>query len=137
MIKPIRQEDVFGCGVACVAYICGLNYTQALNLFRNGKIKAQRSGFLCKDIVRVLKQLGKKYEYRYVTSKIKQKIYKERVIVFIKKSKKYPAGHYLCRAKDGWMDSWINFPKSKDIRRARAGFRKRLPGKAIYAILPI
>lgn len=32
------------------------------------------------------------------------------------------------------MDPWINFQKDKNVKNCEAGFRKRLPGKPIYAI---
>jgi hypothetical protein len=31
----VRQEDGFGCGVACVANLLGVSYQQALQLFYN------------------------------------------------------------------------------------------------------
>ena len=59
-------------------------------------------------------------------------MYQPNAIVYVKKSKKYPAGHYLCRLGHKWMDPWINFP-DRDIQ---AGFRRRLPGKPVYVIFP-
>ena len=62
-------------------------------------------------------------------------MYQPNAIVYVKKSKKYPAGHYLCRLGYigyKWMDPWINFP-DRDIQ---AGFRRRLPGKPVYVIFP-
>jgi hypothetical protein len=32
------------------------------------------------------------------------------------------------------MDPWINFTENKNIKKAKAGFRARLPGKAIYVV---
>ena len=57
----------------------------------------------------------------------------EGVIVFIERSKKYPAGHYVIKTKKGWMNSWINFP---NIFPAESGFQKDLPGKAQWIIYP-
>jgi hypothetical protein len=35
------------------------------------------------------------------------------------------------------MDPWINFSsRMPDLTRAKSGFRKRLPGEAIYVIYP-
>ncbi|MEK7160371.1 MAG: cysteine peptidase family C39 domain-containing protein [Patescibacteria group bacterium] len=129
-MKPTRQEDAFGCAVACVAFVLNIKYKYATELFKNGKKKARSSGFYCKEIVEVFKNTGFKYQYKYIKPKIRNKIYQQNAIVFIKKSKKYHYGHYLVRFENKWMDSWINFPDKK----IKAGFRKRLPGKAIYAI---
>lgn len=130
--EPVAQKDVYGCSVACVAYILGLKYKNAKKLFSNSSY-AKTRGFLCKDIINALKRKGLDYQYKRTKPKIKTLIYKSNNIVFIARSKKYPAGHYLCRTKDKkWMDPWINFPS--DIKKAKSGFRKRLPCRAIYGI---
>lgn len=133
VMKPIVQEDSFGCGVACVANILDITYLEALELFEDGQLKASTIGFYCKDILRVFEYKNIKYEYKYIKPKLKKKIYKDKVIVFLKRSKKYPAGHYLCRINNKWLDSWINFPNENK----KSGFRKRLPGKSIYLISPV
>ena len=130
-MSPVKQEDELGCGVSCVAFILSISYENALDLFINGIRKAKSQGFLCKDLVTVLKKAGLSYEFKYIKIKIRKKIYKENTIVYLRKSKKYPLGHYLVRSDNRWMDPWINFP-SEDIK---AGFRKRLPEKPIYSIL--
>lgn len=130
-MKPIKQRHPYGCGVACTAFILNTSYQNALRLFEKGKEKAENSGFFCKEIVGVLENAGMSYTYKYVNDRVRKKIYKSGTIVFIKRSKKYPSGHYLTRYKNVWMDAWINF--SDDNKKA--GFRKRLPGRPIYAIL--
>lgn len=132
-MKIIVQKDSFGCGVACVANILSIEYDEALKLFINGKDKALKNGFYCKEIINVFKLKNINYKYKYINQKIKRKIYTEKVIVFIKRSKKYPAGHFLCRINKLWFDSWINFPE----KNKKSGVRKRLPGKPIYLIFPI
>ncbi|MBI5060761.1 MAG: hypothetical protein HZB67_00425 [Candidatus Aenigmarchaeota archaeon] len=134
--KAIKQRSLFGCGIACVAYTLGVEYERALKLFKEGRRKAMTKGFVCREIVKALERGGKQYEYRYMNRRMKNKIYEKGTIVFIKRSKKYTFGHYLCRAEKSWMDPWINFQKNKDVIKAKAGFRKRLPGKASYVILP-
>lgn len=134
---PIIQEDSLGCGVACVAFVIGFNYQKTLKLFKKGGHKFNNQGFYCKELAGVLNNQGRNFEYRYIKGKTRKKIYQDNVIVFIKRSKKYPLGHYLCRYKKLWMDPWINFPENKNIKETRAGFRKRLPGRPIYAIIPI
>ncbi|OGD62322.1 hypothetical protein A2215_03765 [Candidatus Berkelbacteria bacterium RIFOXYA2_FULL_43_10] len=132
-MKPVVQKHPFGCAIACVAHVLGIRYDNALTLFRNGSRKAKNEGFYCRDII---KTLGNSYYYFYVKDRKRKLIYREGTIVYIRKSKKHPAGHYLAKTPDGWMDPWINFPENKDIRDAKAGIRKRLPGKAMYTITP-
>ena len=132
--KPIVQEHLLGCAIACTAFILGSNYKSTIKFFKNGKKRARNLGFYCKEIVEVLNNSKGNFEYRYIKDKMKRKIYQDNTIVFIKRSKQYPVGHYLCRFKGFWMDPWINSPKNKNIKEAIAGFRKRLPGKVIYAI---
>jgi len=134
--KPVLQKHPFGCGVACVAFILGRNYSATLKLFRDGKCKVKNRGFYCKEIVEVLNKKEAEFEYKYIKDGVRRKIYQDYSIVFVKRSKKYPVGHYLCRYKNIWIDPWINFQKNQNIKEAEAGSRKRLPGKAVYVILP-
>ncbi len=129
-MKAIKHEDPHGCSVACIASVTGITYQEALRLFPNGKEKADKTGFYCREIVSALEKKNIRYKYGYIKSRIRSKIYKDGTIVFIKRSKKYPTGHYLCRVNKTWMDPWINFPEMNK----KAGFRKRLPGKSIYLI---
>ena len=131
-MNAIAQEDLYGCGVACLASVADVTYKQALKLFINGKNKAMRVGFYCPEFVAALAKKGLNYEWRAIKSpKVKNRIYHEGTIVFIQKSKKYPGGHFLSRGEGMWMDPWINYP---DIN-IKAGFRKRLPEKPIYVVM--
>jgi len=132
MKSPISQKDNFGCGVACLAFVTNKSYGKVLNGL--GKEKAKTRGFYCRELVNYLNKIGYQAEFHYLNKKWRRKIYQDKTIVFIKRSKQYPFGHYLVRYQNFWMDSWINFQKSKDIKNAKAGFRKRLPGKPIYGI---
>lgn len=131
-MRPVAQQDLYGCGVACVAFILNISYKKSLSLFVTGKKRAATVGFHCKEIILVFKKSGLNYKLSYCGCKSKKNFYKNRTIVFIKRSKKYYSGHYLCSFEGKWMDSWINFPYEK----RKAGFRKRLPGKSLYALLP-
>lgn len=130
-MKLVKQEDDFGCGAACVASILKRSYQDTLDLFENGKNRARIEGFYCGEIVTVLNSNNLVYEFKYIKPSIQRRIHKAGTIVFIKRSKKYPFGHYLLRTEKGWMDPWINFPQKK----IKAGFRTKIPGKPIYAIL--
>src|SRR3989344_8579991 len=127
-MKSITQKDNYGCGIACVAFVWKVSYDYAKKNYFGKPHQANILGYLCKDIVKALSKDKKNYSYKYVKKRIK---FKENTIVFIKRSKEYPAGHYLVYTKKGWMDPWINFDKLKpDIKKAKSGFRKRLPGRA-------
>ncbi len=126
---PVAQEDPLGCAVACVAFRLGMSYRDALKLFNDGEDRVKKKAdFYCREIVQILNSQGLSYGYRYIKKRCRRSIYKPGSIVFIKRSKKYPVGHYLCRANNGWMDPWINIP----FGDRKAGFRKRLPGIPTY-----
>lgn len=132
MLNPITQKDNLGCAVACAAFVLNKTYDEVKNDFKQNK-----NGYLCKEIIAVLNKNGKNYVYGYLTQKLRRKVYKVGTMVFIKRSNKYPAGHYLARANNCWMDPWINFKKDKNINNAKSGFRKRLPGMPIYGLFQI
>lgn len=132
-MKLVTQQHSYGCAIACVAILLGINYREALSLFKNGKAKAENTGFYCREIVGVLNAAGLNYRHLFSKRYPKRKIYRSGVIVFLRRSRKYPAGHFVCRLHGKWMDPWANFPKQ--IREA--GFRKRLPEKLAYVIFPI
>ena len=68
--------------------------------------------------------------WKKLDDKSRNETYKNYSIVFIKRSRKYPYGHFLARYKNRWMDPWINLP-DKNIK---AGFREILPNEATYLI---
>jgi len=132
--KSITQKHEFGCGVACVAFVVNKSYEEAVEIL--GRKRAAKKGFYCRDLVKVLKRFNLNYSFRYLQPRLKQKIYQDRIIVFIKRSKKYPFGHYLVRYKNLWMDPWINFSTNKKINEAKSGYCKRLLGRPIYGLFP-
>ncbi len=133
-MRPISQEHNFGCGAACVAFVLKKNYSEVIHVL--GKVKAKSKGFYCKDIIKVLAKFGLVYSYKYLKPKLKRKIYKSGIIVFIKRSRRYPTGHYLVRYEGLWMDPWINYQENRSIQGAESGFRKKLPGIPIYGLFP-
>ena len=133
MKQSIVQKDDFGCGAACVAFAANTTYKEAVKLL--GHEKAKTRGYYCKELVYALKYFGLKYEYRYVNYRVKRNLNKDSTIVFIKRCKRYPFGHYLIRCENKWMDPWINLDSANpDIVNAKSGFRNKLPGKAEYII---
>ncbi|MBI2621632.1 MAG: hypothetical protein HYW63_03255 [Candidatus Levybacteria bacterium] len=129
-MKAVRQEHFSGCAVACVAFVLRTNYKSALKSFDKGSERARIRGFYSREIIVALERNGLKYALKYVGRK-KNDDYPKGTIVFTKRDSKRPFGHYLCKTEKGWMDPWINFPRLS----AKAGFRKHLPGKAVYAII--
>ncbi len=133
-MESVTQQDNYGCGVACVAYISKRTYRATLKTLDAKAAKTR--GFACKDLVIGLNTIGHSYTYSYLPGKLKRKIYADGVIVFIKRSEHYPAGHYLVRSQNKWMDPWLNFKKDRNIKKAESGYRARLPGKPVYALFP-
>lgn len=135
MRKSITQEFDYGCGVACYAFALKITYAEAA--MQSGQAQANSDRFWVKDFRETLNHAGLKYISKHVKPRIRNKIYKEGTIVLIRRSKLYPTGHYLIRHNGEWMDPWINLPYNINIRQAESGFRKRLPGKPMYSILPV
>jgi hypothetical protein len=134
-MKLTAQKHYFGCGFACLASLLEIEYIQAFNLIEGGEQKAVGSGLLCREVVTILQQQGFiNSHYKYLKPRLKRTIYHDGTIVFIKRSKRFPVGHYLIRAEGQWMDPWINFQQNNDAFLAQSGFRKRLPSTPIFAI---
>lgn len=131
IIKSLtKQEDPFGCGIACVAAIVGTSYAKAKDLF-DKKENAETRGFFCKEISLALLKMGHEYKLKKA-DRFKEKL-KEGDIVFIKRDKNYPHGHFLVKIGPYWMDSWVNLPNVP----VEAGFRRKLPGTPQYILRKI
>lgn len=134
MEESVTQKHNFGCGAACVAFIANKKYSDIITVL--GEEKANRVGFSCKELVGTFDSLGLFYNYSYLTSSRRVLLDGDGIIVFIRRSKEYPAGHFLARHKDLWMDPWINFSINDNINESKSGFRKKLPGDPIYILHP-
>lgn len=134
MRKSITQEHGYGCGIACFAFACDISYAAAAGFL--GEAQANSNRFIVKDFVRELNRYGKPYKASHV--KPNQRIeYEEGMIILIRRSRRYPVGHYLIRYADSWMDPWINLRNDPNFAHAKSGFRKRLPGKPMYVLRSI
>jgi len=132
-MKSVTQEHSSGCSVACVASVLGISYKRALKLFEKPEYAGTR-GYYCREIVNALKNGGKRYSYAFLKPNKKKLARIPGSIIFIRKSIRYPLGHFLARCDDiRWMDPWINYP---EVKSAKSGFRKTLPGKASWVIYP-
>ena len=129
-MKPIAQEALMGCAIACVASLAGISYKKMRGYFYNGKTKERISGFYNRDIISSLSKIGVSAK-AYSIKRWGNKRIRVGTIVFIERLEKHPAGHYLLKTKRGWMNPWINYP---DINPAKAGFQKRLPSRARWVI---
>ena len=134
MRQSITQESDYGCGLACYAFALGISYKEAERQL--GEKQANSNRFYVKDLTLSLNKAGITYKSNYIKPYIHRIIYREGSIVLIRRSKTYKVGHYLIRHEGKWMDPWINLPMNNDIKQAKSGFRKRLPGKPIYVIYP-
>jgi hypothetical protein len=134
MRKSVTQEFEYGCGIACFAFVVNVSYGEAARLL--GKKQSNSNRFWVKDFLYQLNRAGLKYRSMHIGKKYKRRIYNDGTIILIYRSKKYPVGHYLIRHEGQWMDPWINLPANNNIEHAESGFRKRLPGKPMYALLP-
>lgn len=134
MRESITQEFDYGCGIACFAFALDITYQQAVQQL--GEVQAGSTRFWIKDFTAALNNSDKHYIAKHIKPPMLRKIYTEGTIILIRRSKLYPTGHYLIRHNGHWMDPWINLPIDKDINNAKSGFRKRLPGKPMYALLP-
>ena len=129
-MKSITQEESMGCSIACVAMALNKSYKSTKKLFDNPEYALTR-GYYCREVVKALNKKEKDYVFSKINEKNKSLLKNEGIIVFIKRSKKYPAGHYLIKTKKGWMNPWINFP---NISPAKSGFQKNFPGKVQWII---
>lgn len=129
-MKSITQEDIMGCGIACVAYSLKKSYPTTKKMFSHPEY-ASTKGYSCKALINVLNKKAGKYKFAKATEKNKSLLNKNGTIVLLEKSKKYPSGHYLIKTKKGWMNPWINLPK---ITPAKSAFQENLPGRAQWLI---
>mgnify|MGYP001560080035 CR=1 FL=1 len=129
-MKSITQERPMGCGIACAASLAGFSYKQMRRHFENGEMKDYTSGFYNRDIINALAKIKIKAKAHSI-KKWGRKTIKIGTIVFTERSKNYPAGHYLLKTKNGWMNPWINFP---NINSAKTGFQKTLSDKIMWVI---
>ena len=134
MKQSITQELDYGCGVACFAFVCAMTFEQAVACL--GKEYSVKHGWRPSDLVAALNRYGYVYKNNYVRKKPID-IFPDSTIVLLERSPDYPVGHYLVLHEGYWMDPWINLCEANSIKTARSGFRKELPGKAMYALTPI
>ena len=123
------------CGLACVAYVANTSYNEIAD--KQSNVKLNKLGFICPELVNILKDLGFNYSWKKLSNKDSDK-FNQGDIVFIERSEQYSEGHFLAKKNDGWMDPWINLAdKNSTISKAKSGFREKLPGKAEYLVFKL
>jgi hypothetical protein len=121
----VAQEHALGCAVACVASRCGVTYARAHWLFAT-KENAWVRGYYCSEVVDALARAGYRYAFEsFVEASHSTLLERPGTIVFVGPCARYPAGHFLIRWRDGWMNSWLNYPQMIPIE---AGFASAVPG---------
>lgn len=122
-LKPISQEHAMGCGLACVAFVAGKSYKKILSLDQNSK-RAWTRGYYCTELVELLSRVGLNYTWQELKRPTRLLEIPNGSIVFIKRSEKWPDGHFLVKvAKNKYMNPWINAPSIKIVR---GGFQKEI-----------
>ena len=79
--KLVKQHNLCGCAVACVAFVLSIRYDRALRLFENGLQRADFKGFYCRDIINALAKGGLSYDYKYVNPKTRRRKKWKRLII--------------------------------------------------------
>ncbi len=133
MKQSVTQKLDYGCGIACLAYVCGMTFEQAVKFL--GKEYSVKHGWRPSDLANALNRYGFSYKNTYVRKK-HDLGFPNYTIVLIERSGLYPVGHYLVLYENQWMDPWINMHENNMIQGAKSGYRTKLPGQAMYAIIP-
>jgi hypothetical protein len=117
----VGQMGDMGCGVACVASVLRISYSQALKRFQKVGVKGDdmMAGFSRRSLKTVLKKAGREYAFHNFGPVTESERHRranglpERSIVYVfDKNTRYCYGHYLVRMPRGWMD-----PEQGRLRR--------------------
>jgi hypothetical protein len=122
----VKQEDPMGCGIACVAFVLGISYKEATKLLT---LPEKRKTLGIAQVIYEKLSRGGSYDSfsRYV-GRLDDTRVEIGDIVYVKKCKMFPSGHYLVKINGGYMDPFINMGEVVgDYTRAKAG--KRFPLK--------
>lgn len=123
-----------GCGLACVAFLVGRSYREVHENADNPQ-NARSKGYLCSHLVKELQKYGVSYSWKKVSpTPDKPNEISPGSILFIKRSTRYPDGHFVVMTDQGtYMNPWINLPYENDVQ---AGFQFELEGVIEYVISP-
>ena len=133
-----HQHDINGCGIATLANLFGLDYLTVKSEFEE-RFYSIKNGIKVTDVVKYLAFKGLKYKAKHVNllkisaSEAINLAKQNNSIVLIKRSEKYPIGHFFLRKDGFWIDPWYNLPS---INNVHSGVRDSLPNLPMYVILP-
>ena len=121
--RHVRQLDDWGCGVACAASLLGISYKEA----RDSLASIKGKGVDCwpKGLSpRMLAKLISSHKATYKQSR-RVNFWPIGTIVFLSEEEgRYEgSGHYMLKARDGWMDPLATTKEQPKGAR----FRARLP----------
>jgi len=94
----VPQGGNMGCGVACVASLTGLSYSDSRLLFAGRPGDDHHRGYSRKSVILALAKARLRYEFRRKVPNVPVG-----TIVYLKDAT-WPKGHYLVRQSRGWMD---------------------------------
>ncbi len=127
----VAQEHPLGCAVACVASLCEISYSQALDLFEVAEFAWTR-GFYCSEVIKALSKRNLIYSFEKSEFSVNLgRLEKSGSMAFVAPNSKYPSGHFLLRVEEGWMNPWANFPQMIPVK---AAIEAALPGKHSYIL---
>lgn len=133
MRKSITQEAPYGCGIACFAFVANITYKDAAYLL--GKEQSNSDRFIIKHFRQELNRYGLSYISKHV--KRNQSVeYEKGMIVLLRRSERFPVGHYLAYNEGKWMDPYINLEDDYNFQNPKSGFRDILPGQIMYVLVP-
>jgi hypothetical protein len=131
--KPIPQEDMHGCGVACTAFVAGKTYHEIRKFFDDKKILHE--GVYSLDIVKVLENFGLSYDYAKVSDINYELTMLDGTIVFLPRSEADPVGHWLVRYNGRYMDPWTNRNERYNLN-VQAKFIDEIPARPSWVVFP-
>lgn len=133
MRRSVTQEMPYGCGIACFAFVADITYIEAAYFL--GEEQANSNRFIVKHFCEELNRYGLRYASKHLRP-LQEFEPTEGMIVLLRRSKKFPVGHYLAYHNGKWMDPYINLAEDNDFCNPASGFRDILPGEAMHALLP-
>jgi len=133
--RLVEQENEWGCGVACVASLLGIEYDAALKRLehhKKGKLDEKPLGL---DIHEIIWSLSD-HDLWYIADWRRPAHFPVGSIVCIRGKAPYQDDHYLLMTPHGWMDPWHN--TSKNVSAIKADYREAFPigTEFIVALMP-
>ncbi|WP_184362698.1 cysteine peptidase family C39 domain-containing protein [Xanthomonas euroxanthea] len=137
--RLVRQQNEWGCGVACTASLLGISYKGAMaevQIAAAANIDFSLEGLELEIIISVLQQHGLS-----VSVRTDLKRWPIGTIAFLseKEGAYKGSGHYILKTKEGWMDPYFNALTRGEKESRKARCRSRLPRNTFVqvALVPL